>query len=734
MRKKTLLSLSFLILQWFFATQARADEGMWMISNLSAHTDSVLHSMGLELSREQLYNTTGAPCLNNAILQFDGGCSASVVSPYGLVFTNHHCGYSSIQQHSSPKHDYLTNGFVAKSFKHELPNEDMYVLFHLKTIDVTDRILSAVPDTADFARRAEVIDSVSMVLTDEVEDEKQFIQAEVNPFFGGSKFYLTVYQRYNDVRLVYAPPSCLGKYGGDTDNWMWPRQTCDFSVFRIYATPDGKPANYSKKNVPLRTENYVKISTQGYRDGSYCMTLGYPGGTERYLSSYGIESQMQNYNAVMYGARTQLLNVIQEAQRRSDAFRIMYATKQSHCSNYWKFSLGQNQALENLGVIAEKQALEAQVRQWIAADTLKHARYVGVLDSLQRLHADYADHTKAMTLWQECFYSSSDILRFIYRNIMSVMGNGTAHSFRERMEKAYKDIDVETDKKILKTMLGYYIAQCPDTSYLPKQAMAKIDSVFGGDVNAFVEDLYAKSIYANPKALAKVKHFSDTLEDPMVDMAFYLFSALNYTRNNRTDDFERLLGDAIREMNHDHEYYPDANFTLRLSYGLCKPIDPVLLAAEKAKSKGQNGMLQQTNLDAQSLVAESDRLYTTKASFLNKHDKNPGEWDFRVIPSVLEWMRSGKVSQRYLDPETGELPLCFLTTNDITGGNSGSGMYDGKGRLIGLAFDGNWEAMSGDIKFDTRLQRCIGVDIRWVLSVMEDYSHATRLIEELTIE
>ena len=735
--KSTFLSLfaPVCLLLALSCPDARADEGMWMISHLSAHTDSVLHSMGLEIPLEQLYNETGAPCLNKAILQFDGGCSASVVSPLGLVFTNHHCGYEAIQQHSTPRHDYLTHGFYAKTFKKELPNEDMYVLFHLKTVDVTERILSEVPDTADWGRRTEIIDSIAMRLTDEADDPDNFIEAEVNPYFGGSRYYLSLYERYNDVRLVYAPPSCLGKYGGETDNWMWPRQTCDFSVFRVYATPDGRPANYSKKNVPLHTDNYVRISTQGYRDGSYCMTLGYPGGTERYLSSYGIESMMKNYNAVMYDARTQLLSVIREAQRSSDALRIMYATKYAHCANYWKFSLGQNQALENLGVVAEKRALESQLTQWIARDSLGRSRYVGVLDSLRTLYAGLADRTKALTLWQECLYSSSDILGFIFRNVMSVLGSGTKHSFRESVERAYKDIDIPTDRQLLKTMLAYYISECPDSAYLPRQTMARIDSVFGGSIDAFVDDLYSRSVYANPKRLAKVKHFSDTTDDPMVETAFDLFFiSINSAQENHVEDYERLLGDAIREMNHEREYYPDANFTLRLSYGLCRPIDPGLLAAAKAKSRGQNGMIGQTSLDAASLVAESDRLCTTPASFLAKHDKNPGERDFSLTPPVLQWMRSGHVSERYLDPATGQLPLCFLTTNDITGGNSGSGMYDGKGRLIGLAFDGNWEAMSGDIKFDPNLQRCIGVDIRWVLSVIDDYSHADRLIRELTIE
>ena len=726
--KKTILTLLALLA----LVHVRADEGMWTLYNLPSAVYEQMKGYGYALPYDKLYEADDA--IMKAVVNFSGYCSGVVVSPDGLVFTNHHCGFEAIRSHSTVEHDYMLNGFYAKTQEEELPNENMFVSFMVEQRDVTDQLLAQGLDSMSREQRSAFLDSVENTMLKEVRAKDSTLRLELKPFYEGNRYYATTYRDFKDLRLVFAIPKSMGKFGGETDNWMWPRQTCDFSVFRIYATPDGKPANYSKKNVPLHTDNYVKISTQGYHDGSYCMTLGYPGGTERYLSSYGIESMMQNYNAVMYDARTQLLNVIQAAQRSSDALRIMYATKQSHCSNYWKFSLGQNQALENLGVVSEKRALEARLQSWIAADSVGHAEYVGVLDSLRTLYANFADRTKAMTLWQECFYSSSDILGFIFRNVMSVLGTAPQASFRDRVAKAYKDIDLPTDKQLFKTMLSYYLAQCPDTAYLPKRTVQQIDSM-GGSVSAFVDDLYARSIYSRPKALAKVKNFSDTADDPMVETAFDLFFiAMNSARDNHTEDYERLLGDAIREMNHDHEYYPDANFTMRLSYGLCKPIDPTLLAQAKAKQKGQNGMLQQTSLDAASLVAESDQLYTTPASFLNKHDKNPTERDFAVIPPVLQWMRSGHHSQRYLDPATGQLPLCFLTTNDITGGNSGSGMYDGKGRLIGLAFDGNWEAMSGDIKFDDNLQRCIGVDIRWVLSVIDDYSHASRLIEELTIE
>ncbi|MCQ2212387.1 MAG: S46 family peptidase [Bacteroidaceae bacterium] len=693
---------------------ALADEGMWVIGNISQRTDSVLRSLGLELTPEELYSSE-KPSLNDAIIQLGGFCSGSIVSDQGLLFTNHHCGYDAIQTHSSVKHDYLKNGFFAKTLKDELPNEDLYVLFHIKTIDVTDRILSHMPKNADAATEVQYLDSVSRSICDMVTVEKEGIYGEINSFYKGSKFFLSVYQRYDDVRLVAAPPQCLGKYGGDTDNWMWPRQTCDFSVFRVYAGPDNLPAKYSEHNVPLKPIKYAKISTQGYKAGDYSMTLGYPGSTDRYLSSYGIYTTMHCTNDVRYQVRTVKLDVMKEAMRSSDKLRIMYASKQASSSNYWKFSLGQNQALENLKVIDEKRALEAKVQAWIDADTVAHARYVGVLDSIKVINERNFDIYKTYNMFVESFIQGSDILQsLVYYCFGRVdFGNKT---FAEVVEETYKDIDVPTDKAIFAALLKNYIEKVPLKQFIPSVIQHNINELHGGNVDAYVDQLYANSVFADAEKLKTLRGIEDAADDPMYEAAIDVlttFMQANAAREGAAK-YERLLGEAIREMNHDKEYYPDANFTMRLSYGICEPIH---------FAPGTTG-----------LKEEATNLVTTPQSFLNKHDKEPDNMDYELIDPVYKWMKSGKFSPQYIDKATGKLPLCFLTTNDITGGNSGSGMYDGKGRMIGLAFDGNWEAMSGDLKFDADLQRCIGVDIRWVLSVLDDYLGAKRLIKELDIE
>ena len=706
-----MLHLTCYTLFTLFTLTAHADEGMWVMGNISEKMDSVLHSMGLELTAEELYSTE-TPSLNDAIIQLGGFCSGVVVSNDGLVFTNHHCGFGSIQDHSTPKHDYLKYGFYAKKFEDELPNEGLYVLFHIKTVDVTDLILGAVPQGATELEKDSAINATSFRLMQMVDYSGKGIESEVNPFYKGSKYMLSVYQRYDDVRLVYAPPQCLGKYGGDTDNWMWPRQTCDFSVFRIYADKDNNPAEYSKDNVPYHPRKFAHVSTQGYHDGSYAMTLGYPGSTDRYLSSYGIENTMRTENDVRYQVRGVKLAILDEAMKQSDALRIMYASKYASSSNYWKFSLGQNTALENLKVIEEKQQLEKELMEWAAQDTLTRGKYLGITDSLKTLYQESYDNYYGRNLWIESIYSGSDILSFVLRNMM----HSDDDKFQENVAKTYRDIDVETDKKVFLALLTNYLAHVPNERFKLPNIQHEVDSLWEGDYSKYVDNLYAQSIFAHPDKLKEAYTFAELGKDPMLDVAADAIGGLMaiWASSNREEEYERLLGDGIREMNHDKEYYPDANFTMRLSYGLCKPID---------FAPGTTG-----------LKEEATKLITSPRSFLNKHEQNPTEMDFELIPKVYKWMKKGKFSKQYIDRNTGQLPLCFLTTNDITGGNSGSGMFDGKGRLIGLAFDGNWEAMSGDLKFDNALQRCIGVDIRWVLSVIDDYSHAKRLIKELTVD
>lgn len=699
--KKLILSLLALL----SLLPMKADEGMWMICNLSQRTDSVLKSLGLELTQEELYNADG-PSLNNAIVMFGGFCSGVVVSNEGLVFTNHHCGFDAIQDHSTPKHDYLTNGFVAKNLKDELPNPDLYVAFHLRTVDVTEKVMNGVTPDMSESQRTAIIDSISNKLIEEVDDTTNAIYSEVNAFYKGSKYYLSVYQRFDDVRLVFAPPQSLGKFGGDTDNWMWPRQTCDFSVFRIYANKDNKPAVYSKENVPYHPVRYAHVSLQGYQEGSYCMTLGYPGSTDRYLSSYGIENEMRTTNDLRIQVRGVKLDILKNAMSKSDAIRIMYASKYASSSNYWKYSIGQNKALEKLGVINEKQALENEFKNWVAADNAAHSQYVGILDTLRVQYAENFSKSYGIMLWQESFWSGSDILSFVIRNMIGKTNNND--DFKKKVEKAYKDIDVETDKHVFAALLRNYVEHVPDTAFLPA-FYADIQNKYNGDCEAYTEELYSKTVFTKPEELAKIEEMSAVSNDSMIEIAGDIVASLFKMYNMKSPySYERKLGEGIRAMNHEREYYPDANFTLRMSYGIVEGYSP------SADLKYVH--------------------YTLPKSLTDKYEKNPDNDDYTLLPKVYKWLKKGKFGNRYADSRSGEMQLCFLTNNDITGGNSGSGMFDGKGRLIGLAFDGNWEAMSGDLKFDNNMQRCIGVDIRYVLSVIESYGKAKRLINELTLE
>ncbi len=699
--KKLILSLLALL----SLLPMKADEGMWMICNLSQRTDSILKSLGLELTQEELYNADG-PSLNNAIVMFGGFCSGVVVSNEGLVFTNHHCGFGAIQDHSTPKHDYLTNGFVAKSLKDELPNPDLYVAFHLRTVDVTEKVMNGVTPDMSESQRTAIIDSISSKLIEEVDDTTNAIYSEVNAFYKGSKYYLSVYQRFDDVRLVFAPPQSLGKFGGDTDNWMWPRQTCDFSVFRIYANKDNKPAVYDKENVPYHPVRYAHVSLQGYQEGSYCMTLGYPGSTDRYLSSYGIENEMRTTNDLRIQVRGVKLDILKNAMSKSDAIRIMYASKYASSSNYWKYSIGQNKALEKLGVINEKQTLENEFKNWVAADNAAHSQYVGILDTLRAQYAENFSKSYSMMLWQESFWSGSDILSFVIRNMIGKTNNND--DFKKKVEKAYKDIDVETDKHVFAALLRNYVEHVPDTAFLPA-FYADIQNKYNGDCEAYTEELYSKTVFTKPEELAKIEEMSAVGNDSMIEIAGDIVASLFKMYNMKSPySYERKLGEGIRAMNHEREYYPDANFTLRMSYGIVEGYSP------SANLKYVH--------------------YTLPKSLTDKYEKNPDNDDYTLLPKVYKWLKKGKFGNRYADSRNGEMQLCFLTNNDITGGNSGSGMFDGKGRLIGLAFDGNWEAMSGDLKFDNNMQRCIGVDIRYVLSVIESYGKAKRLINELTLE
>lgn len=695
MRYKIILSLIYLTT---IVYNAKADEGMWLINNLSTRTDSIMHSLGLELNHEELYSTN-KPCLNNAIVNFGGFCSGVVVSNEGLVFTNHHCGYSSIHEHTTKEHNYLKYGFFAKDYSEELPNEGLYVQFHLSTIDVTDKILSQVNDSMDLNTRNEIINEAISSIERLVLNEKKGIFGNVTPYYKGSKYYLSIYQRYNDVRLVFAPPETLGKYGGDSDNWEWPRQTCDFSVFRIYANNNNQPADYNKNNRPLHPKSYAHVSIKGYQPGTFCMTMGYPGHTDRYLSSYGIKSTMTTTNDIRYNVIKAKLDILDKAMKANEDINIKYSDKYFVSSNYMKYSLGQNQALENLKVLEEKEQFEKDIKEWIAKNN--KTQYEGILDSLKVQYEKYFENKHTLRLIEESFFSGSDILSFVLEGLID-KNFENKKSLKNRINDSFRDIDIELDKQVFAAMAKKYLEMCKSLENRP-DFFDEIDSIYGGDIDAFTDNLYSKSKLCDRAKLSKIKKEKNIINDPICDIAasILLCTLKNLYNSEQIENNERLLGEALREMYHDKDFYPDANFTQRISFGTIKPF---------------NGMFN-----------------TYPESLIDKNKNNPNNLDYDLLPEVYSWIMSKDFGEQYLD-KNHNLPLCFLTNNDITGGNSGSGMFNGKGHLIGLAFDGNWEAMSSDLNFDNQYQRCIGVDIRYVLSVIEHYGKAERIIKELTIE
>lgn len=697
-----------------FASNVYADEGMWVLSMLNKRSQKQMKELGLKLSAKELYNPDG-PSFKDAIVSFGGYCSGVVVSPDGLVFTNHHCGYGSIQEHSTPEHDYLKNGFVANSFKEELPNPDLHVSFLIKTVDVTDKVNAVLNDGMSEMERRQKVDSISHVLEKEAEAENKQLRAEVASYYQGNEYYLSLYKDYKDVRLVYAPPSSLGKLGGDTDNWMWPRHTCDFSVFRIYADKNNEPAEYSPENQPYKASAYAPVSLKGYKEGDYCMTMGYPGSTNRYLSSFGVDERMKTQNAAMIQIRGIKQDIWTSYMEKDAATRIKYASKFAQSSNYWKNSIGMNQSINDLGVIAQKQDLERRLQAWIGQHPDMQKKYGTMLPDLEKAYGTRFNAARASSFFYECFFGSAELPRFMM-TLFRVNPKNLTPEMKEAVEATigkYADMDVNIDKHVFATMLEKYIEIVPEPEFRPSFYQI-IDKKFNGNYRAFVDSVYDNSQFVTTQGMERILK-NDTsfhvVKDPIFALTLDLANSYNKigAKIEKENDVislnERKLCDALREMEIDKDFYPDANSTLRMSYGVISSYDP--------------------------LDAVHYNYYTTTKGILEKAKKGAENSDYLIEPEVLK-IFNGNYG-RYGNKK-GDMNTCFLSTNDITGGNSGSGMFNGKGELIGLAFDGNWEAMSGDLVFSPKLQRCIGVDIRYVLYVIENYGHADRLINELKLK
>ena len=688
-----------------------ADEGMWLLGNLrkNKQTDRVMKELGLQMPVNKIYDPK-KPCLADAVVSFGGFCSGVVVSEDGLVFTNHHCGFSSIQQHSSVEHDYLKDGFFARSLEEELPNPELYVRFLLRTEDVTKRVLSAARHAKTETERRVAVDSIMNVISMEVSEKDSTLTGIVDAYYAGNEFWLSVYRDYNDVRLVFAPPSSVGKFGWDTDNWMWPRHTGDFSVFRVYAGPDNKPADYAPENRPYKADKFLKVSVDGYKEGDFAMIMGFPGSTSRYMTSFEIDRMLDIENPQRIFIRGERQAILKEDMAASDKVRIQYASKYAQSSNYWKNSIGMSRGIRKLNVKAQKEAQEAAFRKWAEANTLPTEGYMDALDRIREAVEGNASAFAAEQVLREALYRAVEILTPA-RSFLAVEKITDPARSKEAMRAFYKDYNPATDRRVAKRMMQIVKEKCGD---LPTVFAEVIDKRFGGDTDAYVDYLYDNSIFATEEGtLAFVDDFSVEKRDadPAVvfvrslDAKLLELADAQRENNRRFKDGHRLYIAGLMRMQPDKAWASDANFTIRLTYGRVLPYDP----------------------------ADGIRYnyYTTLKGVMEKEDpKNPTEF---TVPDKLKELYAAKDFGRYANAE-GELPVAFLADCDITGGNSGSPVMNAKGELIGLAFDGNWEAMSGDVAFEPQLQRTIAVDVRYVLFVIDKFAGAKWLIDELEID
>lgn len=710
--KRILISIFTLLL----AVSARADEGMWVLSLLSKMNIGQMQQMGCKLSAEDIYSANNSS-IKDAVIIFGGGCTGEIVSDKGLIFTNHHCGYSSIQQLSSVEHNYLRDGFWAKNHEEELPVPGLQVRFMTTIEDVTAQLTDSLDNVSAEQRTAE-IDRRSGKLVKAAQDklsaeERAYTEIMVESFYAGNQYFMVTYNVYNDVRLVGTPPESIGKFGHDTDNWMWPRHTGDFSIFRVYADKDNKPAEFSTENVPLKPKHHLPVSTAGVEMNDYAMTIGFPGSTSRYLSSWGIEETMNIVNASRILPRETKQNIWQEDMQASEKVKIQYASKYARSSNYWKNSIGMNRGLNRLHILDKKRAIESDFAKYAES----HAAYKPVLSLLAKKYSERAADYKAFYYLRECvgsveiFSSNASPINYLIRILES--GKEVTAADKERVVNAYrsiyKDYSASTDEKVCAALLDFY-AKSVAPEYLPAfyQTIAK---KYKNDYKAYAAKVFKTSILTDSTKLFKMiekPNLKELNKDMAIQAAKDLQAKYQQLRAailpnvTEVDNAERMFLKGLMEMNPDKKFYSDANFTMRLSYG--------------------------TVGDYEAADAVHYKHYTTLKGVMEK--EKPGDWEFDV-PAKLKTLYETKNYGRYADKD-GEMHVCFTTNNDITGGNSGSPVINGKGQLIGLAFDGNWEAMSGDIAFESELQKCICVDIRYVLFIIEKYGEAKNLIDELT--
>ena len=708
------LSLA-LLLTVLATTPIFADKGMWLLQLMrQQNLEDNMRKLGLQISADEIYSPE-APSLKDAIGIFGGGCTGEVISPNGLVVTNHHCGFGFIQQLSTMEHNYLQNGFWSQSNEEELPCKGIGFTFVVKITDVTDEINTRIAngkisEEQSFNRNELAKIGKELFDADNIEG-KEYMYPQLLPYFEANKYYLVYYKRYTDVRLVGTPPFAIGKFGGETDNWMWPRHTGDFSMFRIYGDKNGNPAAYSKDNVPLKTPKHLKISLEGFSYGDYAMIMGFPGSTSRYLTGEEVKQRMYHKNEPRIAMRDLSLKVIREEMEKSEETTIKYASKLARISNYWKNSIGMNKAIIDNKVIETKLQDEAGFKAW--AKSIGNSDYENVVENINACVEEMNRTQYLTTLTSELVGN----VEFFARNLSEGNKNlfDAPEKIEERMKSIYaslhdRDYVHSIDRRIAKEVLPLYFELTK-----PEERNAYLNEVekkYKGKLSKYIDEVYDNSILANEKNLNKFLK-KPTLKKLESDPAYKLRSAIIASQR----ELSKKNSEFAKRMNPLHKTYlkglmqkagnnpmaPDANSTMRLTYGTVKSYEP------------KDGV--------------TYNHYTTLKGVMQKENPNSSEF---IVPARLKELYEKKEYGDYAMPD-GEMPVAFLTTNDITGGNSGSGVLNSRGELIGLAFDGNWESLSGDINFDNIKQRCINVDIRYVLFIVEKFGNCKRLIDEMTI-
>ena len=700
---------------------ARADEGMWLLSMIGKNYDD-MKKQGFKLTPEDIYSVNKG-CIKDAVVglgregsPFWHFCTGEIVSGEGLMFTNHHCGYSMIQTHSTVEHDYLKDGFWAYSKEEELSNPGITASILVRIEDVTAEIEKSFKKDMSEKDRNIALKKASKTIIDNAVAGTNY-KAQVKDMFGGNQYFLLVYVTYQDVRLVGAPPSSMGKFGGDTDNWMWPRHTADFSMFRIYTAPDGSPAKYSKKNVPLKPKHFLPVSAKGIEDGDFAMVMGFPGTTNRYVTSYGLEEVMQVTNKLRYEIRDVKVNELRKKMNADPKVKIQYASKYASCSNYWKYSNEQNKALAHLNTMGIKKQIEADLCKW--ADAKGESKYRDALNALQKIYSSRRNHAVArMYITEGLLGSELPYFAFGCRSLATAFAskeiaeiNSAVSDMREPAKEFYKDYDPETERALMKALFRKAYNEMSPEFY--PEFFKTIQGKYKGDVEKYVDDAFSKSIFSTE---AKFNAFLDKpsgsafTKDPVLQMGndiIDVYRNVSIAYNDLSADLERnnrIFIEGVLAMNPSKNFAPDANSTIRMTYGNVKSYEP------------RDGVFYD--------------YYTTLKGVMEK--ENPDSYEF-IVPEKLKQLYKDKNFGPYVN-KNGDVPTCFITNNDITGGNSGSPVINGNGELIGLAFDGNSEAMSGDIDFEENLQRCICLDVRYALFIIDKYANAQNLIREMDIK